>query len=101
MFEEEPLEVLLACVDRELGFRARVYPRWVSAVPPKMKPAQAEQELARMRAVRARLVRAEALERAYVALLEQCGIAAHGDTAVAEQERLVLEELAASGKKQG
>jgi len=93
MFEEEPLEVLLACVDRELGFRARVYPRWVSALPPKMKPAQAEQELARMRAVRARLVRGAAWERACREIYEECGELEGLPAKIAELERLVLEDL--------
>lgn len=50
------LEEQIACVDRELGIREKVYPRWVKQRPPKLTAQQAEQELARMRAVRASLL---------------------------------------------
>lgn len=36
---------------RELRMREVTYPRWVNAPKPKLTPAKAEQELARMRAV--------------------------------------------------
>lgn len=39
----------IACVERELGFRERVYPRWVESN--KMKETAARIELQRMRAV--------------------------------------------------
>lgn len=56
----------IACVDRELSMRERVYPRWVNAPKPKMTPKTMELELARMRAVRQTLldVRSGALARA-------------------------------------
>lgn len=40
----------IACVEREVKMRLRVYPRWVS-----MSPQKAEQETAQMRAVLDRL----------------------------------------------
>ncbi len=46
----------VACVDRELGMRARVYPRWVKAG--KLTQAAADLEMARMTAVRWTLRRA-------------------------------------------
>lgn len=49
---------MVKCVDREIGFRLRVYPRWVERQ--KMSQHVCDQELMRMRAVRARLVRADA-----------------------------------------
>lgn len=39
----------IACVEREIGFRERVYPRWVAAS--KMKQDKADYEIAAMRAV--------------------------------------------------
>jgi hypothetical protein len=39
----------IACVQREIGFRERVYPRWVAAG--KMKQEKANYEIAAMRAV--------------------------------------------------
>lgn len=39
----------IACVERELRFRARVYPRWVAGR--KLLQATADLEMARMRAV--------------------------------------------------
>ncbi len=50
------LEEQIACVERELAFRQRVYPRWVKAKPPKITQAKADQELERMRAVRETLL---------------------------------------------
>ena len=43
------LEDMISCVEREIGMRERVYPRWVDQK--KMLQATADQELARMRAV--------------------------------------------------
>lgn len=40
---------MIACVEREIGMRERVYPRWVEQK--KMLQTTANQELARMRAV--------------------------------------------------
>lgn len=39
----------IACVEREIGFRERVYSRWVAAS--KMKQDKADYEIAAMRAV--------------------------------------------------
>lgn len=44
---------MVACVERELGYRQKVYPRWVSAG--KMRASKAAVELARMIAVLAYL----------------------------------------------
>ncbi len=43
------LEEMISCVEREIGMRERVYPRWVEQK--KMLQTTADQELARMRAV--------------------------------------------------
>lgn len=43
----------LDCVEREVRMRERTYPRWVASG--KMTQAQATREIARMKAVRARL----------------------------------------------
>jgi hypothetical protein len=43
-------EELLACVDRELRLRERVYPRWT--VAGRMTARKADEEIAAMRAVR-------------------------------------------------
>ena len=48
------IEQMIACVEREIGMRERVYPRWVEQK--KMLQTTADQELARMRAVRDLLV---------------------------------------------
>ena len=39
----------IACIQREIGFRERMYPRWVAAN--KLKQEKADYELAAMRAV--------------------------------------------------
>lgn len=65
-----PLEELLACVDRELVMRSKAYPRWVKAKPPKMTQRTADQEMERMRAVRAALLRGEAMQRVLYHLVE-------------------------------
>ena len=44
-----PLADQIACVERELAFRARVYPRWVA--DKKMLQATSDREMLRMRAV--------------------------------------------------
>lgn len=44
------IDQMVQCVDREIGMRERVYPRWVEQK--KMLQATADLELARMRAVR-------------------------------------------------
>ena len=50
-----PLEEQIACVKRELSFRARIYPRWVA--DKKLLQATADHEMARMQAVLATLER--------------------------------------------
>lgn len=47
------LTEMIACVDRELKMRARVYPRWVA--DKKMLQATADVEIARMKAIRENL----------------------------------------------
>lgn len=49
-----PIFDLIACVDRELGYRQRVYPRWVAAR--KMSQDKADVEIKRMEMVRSQLV---------------------------------------------
>lgn len=71
---EITLQEMVACVDREIAFRAKLFPRWVSATPPKMTQKTADQEQARMRAVRAQLVRSAAVEAALRALASECNI---------------------------
>lgn len=53
-------ETLLACVDREIRMRERVYPGWVSRG--RMSEAAATKEIASMRAVRAVLAQLPAPE---------------------------------------
>lgn len=48
-----PIVDLIACVDRELGYRQRVYPRWVAAR--KMSQDKADVEILRMEMVRSQL----------------------------------------------
>ena len=56
-----PLADQIACVERELAFRARVYPRWVA--DKKMLQATSDREMLRMRAVLATLKLAQCAER--------------------------------------
>lgn len=60
---------LMRCVDREIGFRVRVYPRWVERK--KMTQQAADLELRRMRTVRERLVLADAEALVLSALAER------------------------------
>ena len=50
-----PLEDQIACAERELALRRRVYPKWVDSG--RMKPAKAEQEITAMEAIVATLNR--------------------------------------------
>jgi hypothetical protein len=50
----------IACIRRELAMRRRVYPNWVKTG--RMKPAEADTELARMQAVLTRLETLQAFE---------------------------------------
>ena len=52
------LEEMISCIEREIGMRERVYPRWVEQK--KLLQATADQELARMRAVRDLLLNVQA-----------------------------------------
>lgn len=54
------LEDQLACVDRELAMRRKVYPRWVKNG--KLTQAAADLEILKMRGVRRALIRRAALE---------------------------------------
>lgn len=51
--DDVPVAEMLTCIRRELAMRERVYPRQVAAN--RMKRAEADQELRRMRAVLALL----------------------------------------------
>lgn len=64
-----PLRELVRCVDRELGFRARVYPRWVEKR--KMTQVAADFEMSRLRAVRDRLILADAEHTVLTGLAER------------------------------
>lgn len=48
-----PMTAQIACVEREIGYRERCYPRWVTEG--RMKEDKADAELAAMRAVLATL----------------------------------------------
>lgn len=50
-----PIEAQIACIERELGFREKLYPRWVKSA--KLTQENADVELERMRAVLASLRR--------------------------------------------
>lgn len=49
--EEVSLEQQIAEVERELKIREVVYPRWINAAKPKLRPETADRQMARMRAV--------------------------------------------------
>ena len=53
--------VLVACIDREIGFREKSYPRWVKQG--KLTAGEADRQLYLMRAVRARLLAGESWRR--------------------------------------
>jgi hypothetical protein len=55
------LDEEILCVRREIGMRERVYPRWVAAG--KMKPYNAEREIAAMKSVLESLHRLKGLEK--------------------------------------
>lgn len=55
------LRDMLACVDREIGMRRSVYPRWVAAG--KMKQSRADREIEVMEALRHYLVNQIAAEK--------------------------------------
>jgi len=89
---DPPLADLISCVDRELRMREQVYPRWVSQG--KLTEAKASRELALMRAVRARLVRAEGYLAVLTGLAQRQGIAhRHLQTMVEEAEKLVASQV--------
>lgn len=56
---EVPFEDMLACVDRELKMRRKVYPHWVSQK--KLTQGAADLEMRRMLGVRLRLVESQAI----------------------------------------
>lgn len=62
MTDPVPTKLLLACVDRELGFRRQSYPRHVKQG--KLTAAAAHEQIALMEAVRARLEWADLAEAA-------------------------------------
>lgn len=49
--DEVTLEQQIAEVERELKIREVVYPRWINAAKPKLRPETADRQMARMRAV--------------------------------------------------
>lgn len=82
-------EELVACVEREIGMREKFYPRWIKQK--KLLPVTAEIELARMRAVRERLIKAEVMYRMVMR------VAKEGHLAIGESrlEEIMEEEDAA------
>ena len=54
--EEISLDDQIAEIDREIGFREKVYPRWVESKNPRLTLHAARIHMARLRAVRASLV---------------------------------------------
>ena len=50
------LDDQIAEIDREIGFRERVYPRWVNAKSPRLSLQAAVLHMARLRAVRRSLL---------------------------------------------
>lgn len=50
-----PIATQVACVEREIELRKRVYPRWVESG--RLKQEKADEEIRRMEAVRDSLVR--------------------------------------------
>lgn len=88
-----PIEDLLACVDRELKMRAQVYPRWVNSPRPKLTQQAADTEIARMRAVRDKLVRGEAQLRVLAKLFNASPAMSHQICEdIEEQVRAILSE---------
>jgi hypothetical protein len=63
---EISIEAQITCVKRELRFRERSYPRWVSEG--KMTQQQADHELAHMKAVLATLEKIQAVKTPELAL---------------------------------
>ena len=57
---------MLACVDREIGLREKVYPRFV--LSGKLTQVNANRELERMRAVRVAVARLEKMEATFRAM---------------------------------
>lgn len=49
MSEMVPIEAQIACVEREIKMRERVYPRWIEAK--RMTQKKADEEIAAMRGV--------------------------------------------------
>ena len=92
----EPRDVTLldqvACVDRELGFRLKVYPRWVAARPkPKMTAEAMNREISRMRAVRSTLVRSAALDEVVAQLQRRLGLPMGELVGMIEKEERLFE----------
>ena len=54
MDQQISIDQMIACVEREIGMREKHYPRWVKQK--KIPQTTADQELARMRAVRGLLI---------------------------------------------
>lgn len=63
LFPQAPIstEALVECIDREIGFRRRVYPRHVAAG--KLTQDAADRQLLLMEAVRARVVESDGWRR--------------------------------------
>lgn len=79
---------MVGCVDREVGFRLTVYPRWVDKK--KMTPRTMNEQLDRMRAVRREVIRAAALTMVCDQLAKEAGIGMGQMMAMIEREEQVL-----------
>jgi hypothetical protein len=89
--ETLPLAVLLKCADREIRFRDAVYPRWVQRL--KMTAENASIERIHIRAVRDRLLDAEALQivlQRFASRMREAGLPAGWEQDVAAMRRELL-----------
>ena len=66
------LQDQIAAVEREIGFRVKLYPKWVAQN--KLTQAASDQELARMRAVRDTLVAVQSGAPVLEQVLDEAGI---------------------------
>ena len=87
---EVTLGEMIACVDRELTFREKLFPRWIDQKKLTQKAANIEMD--RMRAVRSRILHSAAVETAYAALAGECGLDAAEQLAAVDAAAQVLQQ---------